>query len=204
MGGPGAGGYRAPSLNFAAFHSDAGCHLTTDGSPLSVGQALNIIEVLTVFVRHSIKKGTSMPTSSPLPRGIRNHNPGNIDRNATQWDGMAADQSDSRFVVFAAPEYGIRALAKVLLTYQRKHGLNTVADIVGRWAPPVENDTGAYVTHVAAKIGTGAHDSVNLSDPAVLTQLVVSIIAHENANYAYPDDVVRAGIDLALGKAVEV
>lgn len=201
----GGDGYRPASLNFAASHPEMGCRLTTDGSPLSVGQALNIIEVLTVFVRHSVTKGAFiMPTPAPLPRGIRNHNPGNIDRNTTRWDGMSADQSDPRFVVFSAPEYGIRALAKVLLTYQRKHGLNTVATIIGRWAPPSENDTAAYVDHVAAKLGVGIDVPIRLDDAPVLTKLVAAIIAHENANYAYPDDVVRAGIDLALGKTVEV
>lgn len=145
-----------------------------------------------------------MTIASPPPRGIRNNNPGNIDRNQIKWEGMAAEQSDPRFVVFATPEHGIRALAKVLLAYQRKHGLNTVAEIIGRWAPPVENDTGAYAAHVAAKIGVGVTDRIDLSRAAVLAGLVISIIAHENANYAYPEPIVLAGIDLALGKTVEV
>lgn len=140
----------------------------------------------------------------PPPRGIRNHNPGNIDRNNTSWDGMAAGQTDPRFVVFKAPEYGIRALTKVLLTYQRKHDLNTVAEIIGRWAPPSENDTGAYAAHVAARIGIGVDDPINLAqDEARLIALVKAIIAHENANYAYPEDIVRTGVALALGKSVE-
>jgi len=39
-----------------------------------------------------------------IPRGIRNHNPGNIEK-GDPWQGLAADQSgDPRFAVFAAPE----------------------------------------------------------------------------------------------------
>lgn len=141
----------------------------------------------------------------PLPpRGVRNNNPGNIDRDGTPWAGMAAAQTDPRFVVFDAPEYGIRALAKVLLTYQKKHGLNTVADIIARWAPPVENDTGAYAAHVAAKIGVGVTDHLDLSNEVVLAGLVMAIIAHENANFAYPETTILAGVNLALGKTVEV
>lgn len=196
--------YRPESLSFAAFHPELGCRLTTDGSPLTVGQALNIIEVLTGFVRHSIRGDTVMTVPNPPPRGIRNNNPGNIDRNTTRWDGMAADQSDPRFVVFDSPEYGIRALAKVLLSYQRKHGLDTVSKIINRWAPPSENDTGAYAAHVAARVGVGPDDRVSLEDEAVLTALAVSIIAHENANFGYQDHIVQAGISLALGKTVEV
>jgi hypothetical protein len=85
------------------------------------------------------------------PRGIRNNNPGNIDRNTTKWQGMADDQSsDPRFVVFKTPQAGIRALAKILLTYQNHDGLKTVRGIIGRWAPAVENNTSAYVAAVAA------------------------------------------------------
>lgn len=142
-------------------------------------------------------------TTAPT-RGIRNNNPGNIDRTQVKWDGMAADQPDPRFVAFETPEHGIRALAKVLLTYQRKHGLNTVADIIGRWAPPAENDTGAYAAHVASRIGVGVTDPIDLQKEAILIVLVTAIIAHENANYTYPATTVRAGIDLALGKSVEV
>ena len=54
-------------------------------------------------------------------RGIRNNNPGNIDRNATKWQGMADKQDDPRFIVFTSPQYGIRAMARVLLTYQSKY-----------------------------------------------------------------------------------
>ena len=47
-----------------------------------------------------------------LPRGIRNHNPGNIDKGA-DWEGLADDQSsDSRFCVFKDPVWGIRAMAR--------------------------------------------------------------------------------------------
>jgi hypothetical protein len=79
-------------------------------------------------------------------RGLRNNNPGNIDRNTIKWQGMADDQSsDPRFVVFKAPVFGIRALAKTLLAYQNQHGCKTIRQIINRWAPPSENKTEAYV-----------------------------------------------------------
>ena len=62
------------------------------------------------------------------PRGIRLNNPGNIEYGES-WRGMAADQKDPRFVTFTEPVYGIRALAKLLLNYQRKHGIRTVDGI---------------------------------------------------------------------------
>lgn len=142
-------------------------------------------------------------TGVAAARGIRNNNPGNIERNSIRWNGMALEQTDPRFVVFTRPEYGIRALAKVLLTYQRRYGLDTVAKIIGRWAPPVENDTGAYAQHVAAQVGVGVYDRIDLSNGMVLTGLITAIIAHENGNYSYPQPIIQAGINLALERILE-
>lgn len=123
---------------------------------------------------------------SMLPRGIRNNNPGNIDRrDGTKWQGMAADQSgDMRFVVFNSPESGIRALARVLLTYFDKHGLTTVRQIISRWAPSVENNTDAYIAEVCKAIGVGSRDPLDLHAYAHMKPLVEAIIRHENGNPA--------------------
>lgn len=131
-------------------------------------------------------------------RGVRNNNPGNIDRNATKWQGMAADQSgDKRFIVFTSPQYGIRALAKTLLTYQSRYQLMTIRKIINRWAPPVENDTGAYVAAVAKACGVGPDDHVDCDEISVMRPLVVGIIAHENAGYRYPPAIVDEGLHMA-------
>jgi len=133
-----------------------------------------------------------------LPRGIANCNPGNIDRNSIKWQGMAADQSqDSRFVVFTSPEYGIRALGKLLLTYQSKYRLRTVRGIINRWAPPGENDTGAYVEAVAKAVGVDPNATIDLDTMAVMLPMVKAIIAHENGKQPYADAVLVAGLRMA-------
>lgn len=136
-------------------------------------------------------------TSTSGTRGIRNFNPGNIDRNATKWQGMAAEQTDPRFIVFKAPVWGIRALAKTLLTYQNTHGLKTVRQIINRWAPPVENNTVAYVRAVAGKIGVRPDEEIDVDQMDVMLPLANAIIAHENAGYAYPEATMREGLRLA-------
>lgn len=137
-------------------------------------------------------------------RGIRNNNPGNIDRHeGVVWVGMSSEQTDPRFIVFRTPEYGIRALAKTLLTYQAKYKLDTIREVIGRWAPPVENDTGAYAEHVAELLGVSEDSRISLSDPGTLTAITEAIIAHENAGYRYPADVVARGIGMALNKTTE-
>ncbi|XVJ46786.1 structural protein [Pseudomonas sp. UBT] len=136
------------------------------------------------------------------PRGVRNRNPGNIDYSpANQWEGqlgMEVGVPRPRFARFDTPENGIRALGKVLLTYQRKHGLKTVKSIIGRWAPSVENDTAAYVRAVEANTGTKPGAEVDLTQQAVMAGFVKAIIHHENAGYAYPDAVLAEGVRRAL------
>ena len=132
-------------------------------------------------------------------RGERNNNPGNIDRSQIMWQGMSPDQSsDSRFIVFTDPIFGIRALAKVLLSYFRKYGLNTVHGIIDRWAPPSENNTGAYVNHVATVLGVGIDAPINVEDEQTLEVLVRAIIEHENGRCVYDDATIISGIDSAL------
>lgn len=142
-----------------------------------------------------------VPTFSPAknaPRGIRNNNPGNIEAGQDNWEGQAG--SDGRFVRFESPEAGIRALARTLITYQERHGLASVAQIIQRWAPPRENNTQAYIDAVAKELGVEASARLEMRDPDTLQRLAAAIIRHENGSQPYPGDLVRAGVDLALGR----
>jgi hypothetical protein len=130
------------------------------------------------------------------PRGIRNFNPGNIRHSRTLWQGEADVQADDSFVTFKAPEWGLRAIAKILLTYQ-KSGLNTVRKIISRWAPPNENDTEAYVAAVAAAVGVKPDAVLNVSASNVMAALVKAIVRHENGLQPYADAVVTEGLELA-------
>ncbi len=136
-----------------------------------------------------------------LPRGVRGNNPGNIDRTGTKWAGMSADQSgDPRFIVFDEPEWGIRAIVRVLRTYYDKYGLRTVKGIINRWAPPNENDTEAYYVTVARRLGVDPDAVIDIDDLDTLRSLVKAIIRHENGRGPepdggwYPDDVIDEGI----------
>lgn len=125
-------------------------------------------------------------------RGLRNNNPGNIRKDGTQWQGMAPTQTDPAFVQFIAPEWGIRAMTKILANYFGR-GLNTVQEIINTWAPPTENDTASYVAHVAGLIGVSA-DAV-LPGTAV-PALVAAIIQHENGQQPYPAELIAQGVTM--------
>lgn len=128
---------------------------------------------------------------SDAPRGIRNNNPGNIEK-GDAWQGLAEDQSeDERFAVFSEPVYGIRALAKTLLTYRNRYGIRTPEQIISRWAPSIENNTGAYVAHVASQAGIEPGEPVTDTE---LPAVVAAIIEHENGVNPYPQTLINEGI----------
>ncbi|QLG95290.1 structural protein [Pseudomonas yamanorum] len=135
-------------------------------------------------------------------RGVRNNNPGNIDYSpANLWQGqlgLEVGVPKPRFARFDTPENGIRALGKLLQTYQRKYGLKTVKAIISRWAPSNENDTAAYVRAVELNAGTRPGADVDLHSALVLQGFAKAIIHHENAGFTYPDAVLAEGVRRAL------
>ena len=72
--------------------------------------------------------------------GIRNTKPGNIRHSNIHWQGQSSQQTDPAFVQFISPEYGIRALSRLLDTYSTKYNLNTVKGIIVRYAPSSDTD----------------------------------------------------------------
>lgn len=129
-------------------------------------------------------------------RGIRNNNPGNI-RHGEKWEGLSDKQTDSSFCVFKTPEYGIRAMAKILLNYQKKYGLKTIKQIISRWAPPNENNTQSYVKSVSAAVGVLSDDEISLNNKNIMMSLIKAIIKHENGEQPYSEEQILNGINLA-------
>lgn len=134
--------------------------------------------------------------SATLTRGERNNNPGNIVKSDIFWQGEITG-ADGRFETFQKPEYGIRAIARVVKNYAAKYGLNTVRGIINRYAPPVENNTNAYVAAVANELGVSPDTPLNLSDFNTLLALVTAIIRHENGRVAYSPSFLTYAVSLA-------
>ena len=127
-----------------------------------------------------------------LPRGIRNKNPGNI-KLGTDWDGLAAEQSDPTFCTFSEAVMGIRALMRILLTYRFTHDKKNIDSIIRRWAPPSENDTEAYIKFVAKRMEIDPMDNIDNSIEAYLP-LVKSIIQMENGMQPYDNELIVEGM----------
>ena len=126
-----------------------------------------------------------------LARGLRNNNPMNIRKTDIDWDGKTTG-SDESFETFIDPVYGIRAGAKLLINYQDRYNLNTVNDIIGRFAPPSENNTNSYAEHVASAIGVDVNQPINVQDH--LHTMIKTMIKHENGVNPYSDNLISNGI----------
>lgn len=128
-------------------------------------------------------------------RGIRNNNPGNIRKSGTTWAGQAPPeaQTDSAFVIFLDPAYGIRAMAKILKTYFSR-GTDTIAKVIATWAPATENDTQAYIANVARVTGLDPNAKLSAAD---LTRIIPAIIQHENGRQPYSLETIVKGVSMS-------
>lgn len=136
-------------------------------------------------------------------RAQRNSNPGNVER-GDHWQGllprnqMTPEQAaETRFAVFAAPKWGFRALGILILNYSRVHHLNTIRQIISRWAPNSENNTDAYVAAVARDIKTDPDTSLDFTKPDLLAAVAKAIATHECGSWLFSDTDLRAGIAMA-------
>lgn len=92
-------------------------------------------------------------------RASRNFNPGNIEYNEFSKSGgpgfaprNGAVGTDGRFAVFPDQKTGLAAQQKLLFSDQKYKDL-TIAAAINEYAPPKENDTGAYIRSIADAAG---------------------------------------------------
>ena len=136
---------------------------------------------------------------STIPRNQRNNNPGNIRLGGSNWDGSVTG-NDTEFVTFATPEMGVRAMVKTLHTYQDRYNLSSIREIISRWAPYGENDTGGYIDFVSKSMGVDPDLPLELKkDPVTTKKLVSAMIQKEGGNGSsnYFKNSITKGINLA-------
>jgi hypothetical protein len=71
--------------------------------------------------------------------------------------------------------------------------------IIPVFAPPSENPTATYVADVAAWMGIGPDDRLDLSQPAALRDMVKAMMRQEDGSVPYTDGTILAAVDDALG-----
>ena len=109
-------------------------------------------------------------------RAWRNNNPGNI-RDGDFARRRGAIGAAGGFAVFPNYEAGFAALTALLRTstYQRL----TVEQAINRYAPPIENDTSAYINMVEKQIGVSRATPMMMLSDTVLHNLAKAIEKHE-------------------------
>lgn len=93
------------------------------------------------------------------PLTERYNNPGALEFQPWMEKYGARLGPNGRYAAFESPDAGYGVMSRVLDTYRDKHGLNTVAGIVNRWAPANvdNNSTSTYTQKVAASLGVDPH-----------------------------------------------
>jgi hypothetical protein len=133
------------------------------------------------------------------PRGIRNSNPLNLRISDNAWQGKRCPNTDGTFEQFDSAIDGIRAGAKLFLTYYRDYGLDSVHGLIGRFAPSNENDTEAYVNDVAGMMTVSPSTPLIVDNQAILENLITAVTFHENGCCPYPMAVIAQAVSEALG-----
>lgn len=126
-----------------------------------------------------------------LPRGLRNCNPGNIRKNSVRYQGELQPSNDKAFKSFTSMAYGYRAMFVVLHTYQRKHGLRTISQMISRYAPSNENHTQAYIVAVSEASGVPATSGITTTNGDVMVPIVAAMSRVENGIPAVMSDVIE-------------
>jgi hypothetical protein len=131
--------------------------------------------------------GYYMTKSKPL--GIRNNNPLNMREVGINWNNKTGENQG--FTTFAQPFDGIRAAANDMKNKMRS-GIDTIAKLVSVWAPPIENNTAAYIASVASR--TGLEPDTLLFDVGELSKVVEAMIYHENGQQPFSKKLIGAAV----------
>lgn len=138
-----------------------------------------------------------------MTRGERNNNPGNLDYNAEiryQGEiGLEDDGSSSRFAAFDTPHDGIRALARLLISYYNNHGITSIRGDVSRYAPSSDsNNVDAYCETMERETGYTRNQVLDFTDAGVLAKLVKGHIVAENGGCIYSEQDIANAVQDAL------
>lgn len=197
-GGAAAGGFFGKLFKFGV----AGAALTYSGD-LNAGEEAELARRRNMAP--TIDTGPR-PSSEPSPhastkktRAERNFNPGNLNY-AGQAGASLEAGGNARFAKFNSEEEGIAALVRQLRLYQQR-GIDTIGEIVKKYAPPSENDTQAYVANMARWTGLSADEKLNFNDTETVRRMVEGISRKEGRYTPLTEGQIMSGINLANQRA---
>ena len=139
----------------------------------------------------------SVPQSTSII-GQRINNPLNVRQYGQGFEGDVGEENS--FIKFEDPRYGVRAADKVLSTYGRDYGIDTIEDVISRYAPPSDdNPTQAYIDFVSGKTGIGQSEEIDLQDPELRARLLSPMAMLESRTEISPQEVLAQIASLREG-----
>lgn len=109
---------------------------------------------------------------APRTLALKNRNYLNLKTlsNGDRWKGQIGEDPFGH-AIFESPAWSIRAGAITLRTYERKHGIKTVTDLVHRFA---EGNRPAYIKHLCRELGVKPDQKISLTKrlPELLKAMV--------------------------------
>jgi hypothetical protein len=128
----------------------------------------------------------------------RHNNPGNLvfagQRGASKGETVAGHT----FAKFKSTEEGIAALYRQLQLYQQR-GIDTLAEVMGVYAPEGANNTNAYIKALSKSTGLDPNQQLNFGDPATAAAMIRGISQHEAGKSYLNDQQILSGINMAQG-----
>jgi len=121
------------------------------------------------------------------------HNPGDL----------FVPGSSTQMLGFSSDDEGIRGIDKQLQIYMERDHLDTIEKIAGKYAPPGQNDTQAYIRNLVARSGF-ARDQKLSDDLDTRSRLIPGITKQEHSDTAYTQSQVRVIIQNNTGGSAVV
>ncbi len=115
-----------------------------------------------------------------------------------RWKGQHGTirTSGGLYCAFSEPVWGVRAALRNLDTYRRRHGLDTPAAIIARWAPAADrNPETAYARFIARRTGIRLHAPIP-HDYEHTRRLVAAIVRFETGTDAIGPEVIAQAMAL--------
>lgn len=131
-----------------------------------------------------------------LSRGSKNNNPLNLVHDpSNRWVGLVGN--DGRFCCFDSVQHGFRAAFITIHSYMVVHGLDTVAQIITRWAPPSENETSKYIEFVCHRMKCPPNKVVDFFSREEMCDLLAAMTKIESG-VEFDKKIIRAAYCNAL------
>jgi len=133
--------------------------------------------------------GLSIAEAANNPMSVRQYN--------QDWEGEVGTYSSKGsgdFVKYDTKAHGIRAGDRLLRTFQRDAGVDTIRKAISKYAPPKGDDgytnpTNKYIEYVSQQSGIDPDEPLNFEDPVTRSRLVSPMAFFESNTVLTPSEV---------------